>query len=408
MTLWACLHRGSALKWTVLLTATAAGLALALPAGALAKKPASAVVGAVYSQTNDVSSNSVVVFDRLANGQLVPRGQVATGGRGGLEDQHGCGPNCPFLDTQGEVTLTRDERLLFVVNAGSDTVSSFRVTPHGLKLADQVSASGDFPYSVTTQKHLLYVLNEKSLSIAGFRFTGSGKMRPIEGSVRSLSPGAQPGANGPRQIQFDRTGRTLAVTVLQPAVIDTFAVSHKGIPGQARANPSTSPLPFGFDFDPRNRLVVSQVHDLNGTPTGDTATYDLGGSGALTPIDTEGSNGFAPCWLDISSDGRFVYVVNTGAGTPSGATVSVYTLSPSGDLELIQVTPNIEIAPGVEELAMTDNALSRDDRYLYVAVPGIFQPSRIDIYQAGGDGKLTFIGATALNLAPGLSGLAAA
>jgi 6-phosphogluconolactonase len=400
-------------KWSVLLV-IAACVAVALPTAAVGKpKPGkhkqskpSDVVGAVYSQTNDTSNNEVVVFDRLANGQLTPRGSVSTGGQGGLEDQHGCGANCPFLDTQGEVTLTRNERLLFVVNAGSDTISSFRVTKHGLKLADEIGSNGDFPYSVTTHKHKLYVLNEKSLSIAGFRFTGSGKMRAIKGSVRNLSPGSQPGANGPRQIQFDRTGRTLAVTILAPAVIDTFAVNHKGIPGQAKANPSTSPLPFGFDFDPQNRLVVSQVHDLNGTPTGDTATYNLSGSGAVTPIDTEGSNGFAPCWLDISSDGRYVYVVNTGAGTPSGATVSVYSLSPSGNLTLIQVTA--KDAPGVEEFAMTDDALSRDDRYLYVVVPGVFGPSRIDIFQAGSDGKLTFIGATARNLAPGLSGVAAA
>src|SRR4051794_20965745 len=112
------LPRSLAMKVTLkslVLVAIAAVAAIALPTAAMGKpnkhkQQEPNVVGAVYSQTNDVNNNEVVVFDRLSNGQLVPRGQVSTGGRGGLEDQHGCGANCPFLDTQGEVTLTRNER----------------------------------------------------------------------------------------------------------------------------------------------------------------------------------------------------------------------------------------------------------------------------------------------------------
>ena len=52
-----------------------------------------------------------------------------------------------------------------MVNAGDNTVSSFRVTASGLKLADRVSSGGVLPISLTSSGHLLYVLNELSGNI---------------------------------------------------------------------------------------------------------------------------------------------------------------------------------------------------------------------------------------------------
>ena len=65
------------------------------------------------------------------------------------------------------------------------------------------------------------------------------------------------------------------MTLLGAPDINTFVLNGNGVPGNAIQNPSTAPLPFGFSWDARNHLVVSQVHDPNGTPTGDTATYSL-------------------------------------------------------------------------------------------------------------------------------------
>ena len=368
-------------------------------------------VGAVYTQTNDFDQNAVIVFDRYANGLIVQRASVPTGGRGGPSPQHGCGPACPFLDDQGALDLTEDGRLLFAVNAGSDTISSFRTTPHGLTLVDQISSGGDFPYSLTHHGHLLYVLNSMSLDIVGFRFSASGKLTPIPGSRRPLSSNAETGAGGPRQIGFDNTGRVLAVTLLGSPDINTFVLNADGTPGNALQNPSTGPLPFGFAWDARNRLVVSQVHDLDGTPTGNTATYRLTAAGRLVPIDTKDTNGFAPCWLAVSSDGANAYVANTGAGTPTGATVSVFGVGSSGILSLEQVTPQVVVFPfpppsGTTEFAKTDLALSSDDNYLYVVSPGVFTPaSHIDMYSVNDDGTVTLFGITPSTLAGGLSGL---
>ena len=80
--------------------------------------------GAVYTQTNSPGGNEVLVYDRAADGALAFAGAVPTGGTG-----TGTG-----LGNQGAVVLSGDGRRLFVVNAGSDEISSFRVTPDGLAL----------------------------------------------------------------------------------------------------------------------------------------------------------------------------------------------------------------------------------------------------------------------------------
>ncbi len=343
---------------------------------------------------NDLSANAVVVFDRSAGGSLKQRQVVPTGGKGNTQSV-GCGPGCPILDTSGEVALTRSGRILFAVNAGSNTVSSFRETGHGLKLVDQQPSGGLQPESVTTARHLVYVLNDNSGTISGFRFNSSGKLTPIPGSTQSLKTTGPMGAG--RQIGFDNTGQVLVVTEVGMNLIDTFVLGHGDTPGPVTATPSASMFPFGFAFDPSNRIVISELTSMMGT--GSTSTYNLTGAGAVSPIDTEGTNGILPCWVAVTPDGRYVFVVNTGAGMP--APISRYSLGPNGKLTLLGLTPS---AAG--EFARTDEVLSGDGRFLYVLVPSVKagNTSHIDEYAVSG-GNLTLIGATPSTLAVGVSGL---
>ena len=186
---------------------------------------------------------------------------------------------------------------------------------------------------------------------------------------------------------------------MPPSSIDTFLVDKNDRPGTAMPHAPTTPLPFGFEFDQRNHLVMSQVTALPGV--GNTATYDLDTrTGNLTPIDTKTSGGQAPCWVVITNSGRYVFVVNTGGGAPS--TIARYGLAPSGFLTVLGLTP-----PNGEEFARTDESLSRDSKYLYVLNPGIFGPSKIDEYRVSPNGDLTLIGNTPPNGPNGQSGLAA-
>jgi 6-phosphogluconolactonase len=159
--------------------------------------------------------------------------------------------------------------------------------------------------------------------------------------------------------------------------------------------------------DRYNNLVMSQV---SAPPElampGNTATYDINtDTGQLTPIETVTADGVAPCWVVITPNGRYAFVVNTGGGAPP-ATVARYSLTSAGDLTLLGVTG--ENNANGDEFARTDEVLSRSGRYLFVLKPGIMAAnSQIDIYRVGSDGSLTLVGNTTPNGAPGMSGLAA-
>ena len=56
------------------------------------------------------------------------------------------------VNGSGSVNLTPDGRLLFVVNAGDNTVSSFRVTASGLKLADREHLRWGSPHQPHQQR----------------------------------------------------------------------------------------------------------------------------------------------------------------------------------------------------------------------------------------------------------------
>jgi 6-phosphogluconolactonase (cycloisomerase 2 family) len=376
------------------------GAAVAEANGGGGPKPK--VVGTAYTQTNDPAGNRLIVFARLSDGTLKQVQTVKTGGLGGQQDQPGCPGACPILDTQGEIASTPDEHLVFAVNAGSDSITSFLQTPFGLIPIDRISSGGDFPNSLTVHGNTLYVLNSNSGTIKGFKFGPLGFMVPIPGSTQSLVGNPPPESTvNARQIGFDNTGRVLVVSVLGGNMIETFKVDAFGRAGPiANSRAPQQPLPFGFAFDPKNRLVMSEVTSL--TAFGNVSTYSLNtNTAALSNIDSEPTGAAAPCWVVVTKDGRYTFVVNTGGGAP--ADISRYRLGNDGSLTSL----GANTGPNGAEFARTDEDLSRDSRFLYVLNPGIFagDVSKIDEYKVGNDGSLTLIGATPANLPAGISGL---
>jgi 6-phosphogluconolactonase len=376
-------------------------------------------VGAVYTQTNAPAGNSVVVFNRYANGTLKRRQAVSTGGNGSTQAV-GCGPGCKILDSQNEVVVSSDGKLVVAVNAGSNTVTSFRETGSGLKLVSQVSSGGTMPESLALYGDLLYVLNVATANsngttgnIFGLRVSADGHLSAI-GSSQPLAHLAPPDRSAdPRAIDIDPTGKVIVVTELAggfqgpggpPGTIDTFVVGSDGKAGPAVSHPSSDGFPFGFAFDGKGHLIVSNVHDpVTPTAIGSVSTYAVSSSGGLTPIDTKSSGGTLPCWIAVTGDSAYAYVVNTGAGQP--ATVNGFALGASGSL-----TPlSTGAAPVTGDFVRTDVTLSRDSKYLYVLAPtlGPGSPSHIDEYRRGADGSLTLIGQTAAGagLGAGASGL---
>jgi 6-phosphogluconolactonase len=423
-------------------------LVAALPAAALAQhngkrhhtkrhSAGQVVAGAVYTATNDPTGNAVVMYTRSANGTLTKRASFPTGGVG-IASQPPFG--FPIVDSAGSMSLTRDGRLLFVVNAGPNladgTISAFRVTSTGLQLAGTpISSGGWLPISLTTNGNLLYVVNEESSNIVGFRFTSSGHLTQI--STQSLSTTFP--TTVAAQIGFSPNGRDLVVTERGlPApngVIDTFPVNWNGTAGPAQQHVAPTPNPFGFAFvDARHLLVTDagfvatasgSAANPGGSPPnpldpsqffGSTSSYSLSGPGGLTFKGEFPSGGRAACWVVVTPNGRYAFVTNTlsaPAGSASGALtgdggVSRYAVSPHGRLTLLGQTDVPASQPMEPSGFPGEEALSGDGRYLYVLVPFIEGgPSHIDAYRIGPGGSLTLVQATNNDLPNGVSGLAA-
>ena len=169
----------------------ALGLAALAQAGLASAHPGDGAAGAVYTQSNDAAGNSILAFDRSADGALAPAGSYATGGLG-----TGAG-----LGSQGAVVL--DDDLLLAVNAGSDQVSVFRVGERGLRLADVEPSGGDQPISVTVQDGLVYVLNAGGTgNVSGFRLSERGNLRPLDGFDEAPEHGRV--RTGPGRVQPGR------------------------------------------------------------------------------------------------------------------------------------------------------------------------------------------------------------
>src|SRR4029453_1724343 len=188
------------LRGTVAAVVFLAWVALSAPAALASSGPGAAV----YAPSNSPAGNEVLVYARSGDGTLEPAGSFATGGAGS-----GAG-----LGSQGAVIVSEDHRWLFAVNAGRDSVSSFRIRPgHKLELVGTVRSGGSMPTSVAYRRGLLYVLNAGvPNSLTGFAVAGDGTMREIPGSTRPLSAGA----TSPAQVGFDRTGRTGVVNQRGP------------------------------------------------------------------------------------------------------------------------------------------------------------------------------------------------
>src|SRR5215208_4947678 len=249
--------------------------------------------GAVYVMTNQVE-NAVATFNRAPDGSLTPAGVFSTGGAGDPVAQPGDPPTDP-LASQGSLLLSEDKHLLFAVNAGSNEVSVLAVGKSGLALVDKVASGGARPISLTLHEDLLYVLNEGGTpNITGFTGGEAGELTPLAGSTRPLAGG---GAADPAEVRFSPDGTLLVVTEKDTNVIDTYAVGTDGLAGGPVANPSNGVTPFGFEFNNRGQLVVSEA--FGGAPNQSAvSSYTASPGGALSVVSGSVPNfQTASCWV---------------------------------------------------------------------------------------------------------------
>jgi 6-phosphogluconolactonase len=353
-----------------------ATMAIFAPTAASASQGAA---GAVYTLTNAATGNAVLAYARSGDGSLTPDGSFPTGGNGN-GDPAGLG-------SQGSAIVSHENHLLFAVNAGSNSISSFRVGSHGLQLADIEPSGGTLPISIAFQRGLLYVLNGGGTNnITGFTVGRDGSLQPLANSTRFLSV-ASP---GPAQVGFNDDGTVLIVTEKNTNLIDTWLVGADGLLSGRVLNPSAGPTPFGFAVDKRNTLIVSEAG-----ANGGASTYRFAANGSLIPVSSMVMTGQrAACWAVVTENGRYGYVTNAGTGNISG-----FAIASDGSASLLDADGVTAITGGNP----TDAALSGDSRFLYARVSAT---SSIAVFRIGSDGSLAAL-PSFTGTPPGLAGLAA-
>ena len=358
--------------------------ALATPAIAGAEGNPDHAAGVVFVQTDNVAGNQVVAYDRAWDGTLTYAATYDTGGLGGALN----GAKVDFLASQGSLTYDQAHGLLFAVNAGSNTVSVFKVHHDDLELVQQIASGGTFPVSVASHGNLAYVLNAfDGGSVAAF-WIGGGLLHVIAGSTRSLGltipTDATQFTHTPGQVAVSPDGHQLIVTTkATTSSIDVFRIHHGGwLSDSPAVNVEPGAVPFAISFDHRGDLVIANAG------TNSLSTYQLNWDGTVTQIDSVLTGQKATCWVTTARG--FLFASNAGSPSESGFGVD------DGQLSLVSTTTT---DPGAVDAAASDGG-----RYLYVQA-GL--NGNVDEFRVNWDGSLTSIGSVTVPGGAGGEGIVA-
>jgi 6-phosphogluconolactonase (cycloisomerase 2 family) len=326
------------------------------------------------------------VFERDNRGALHQGHSYHTGGRGS-------GGTVDPLTSQGSLTLSTDGHWLFAANAGSSTLSVFRVDGTHLFLTDEVSTEGSEPNAVAQHGDLVYVLNTAASSnVVGFRFS-FGHLRRIDDSLRLLT-----GNNaGSASVAFSPDGKMLTVTERGSNSFDVFGVQTDGRLSLLTNTPSAVPGVFAATFAPNGTVISSETG--SSAPSSSTITsYAVQTDRTLKAITTLPTLGAANCWNAVTPNGKFVYASNAGTSSIAG-----FALQANGALAPIGQTVVGNNPPGSANL---DIAISADGAYLYSLNAGTGTVGVFQIDEARG--TLKSLGATGdLPAGAGVNGIAA-
>ncbi|HEY2557280.1 MAG TPA: beta-propeller fold lactonase family protein, partial [Diaminobutyricibacter sp.] len=267
-------------------TALFATPALASPAPAGFDHPAAAV----FVQTDGLTGNAVVAYDRAADGSLHQAGTYATGGLGGQL----AGSVVDHLASQG--SLVYDRGLLYAVNAGSNTVTVFAVRGDRLLRIETLGSGGAFPVSVATHGAFVYVLNARNGgTVQGYVRLGDLLVRiPSWNRALGLNAAQTPEfTSTPGQVAFTPDGSKLVVTTKgNGSAIDVFAVNRFGaLSPQPVKNVESGAVPFAVTFDAGGHLVVAEAG------TNAVATFSINADGTLALVAQAATGQGATCWI---------------------------------------------------------------------------------------------------------------
>jgi len=396
--------------------------------------PPTGFTGAVYAGTDhvgnssgfDIEDNFVVAFGRDASGDLTLIDYFETGGVGsGGRPAPDRPPRLNPLISEDSL-LAVDDRYLLVVNAGSNSVTSFRINADfTLSRVDVETSGGTMPISLAYRNGVVYVANadedgvfttlsNQSGSITAMRLdSATGELIRIGGFSLSLR-------GRPADLEVTPDGGFLIASSLnagspqlpQPtaAEVSSFRIQADGTLGTTPSGTGQStsinnaagrnlPNAIGIEtyaLGGRQFVIAaeSRTDSSTGAPAANFAAFQTG-SVSTWEIAADGS--FIPRSQDFllgpSATSRFLQAgflaysplfSTFWVATSAGATISGYGLNADGTIargELLvsgAAADPASATPLADADGYTDLAVSADGRWLYQLV-GL--KGRIDVYE---------------------------
>ncbi len=396
------------------------------------KGNSSGFAGAVYAMANGVESNSIAAYGRRSDGTLEFIGNFATGGKGGIFDG---GEGLDPLISAYALEITQDRRHLLAVNAGSSTITAFRINrDFSLTKTDQAFTFGVGPNSIALRGSTVFVTNidadgefagepDQEGSLVSYKLTRKGRLIPLHKNYRTLE-------NRPSAVRISPNGRNLLVSSINAgsAALESqsndelvmFGLRYGKLTAQPVAtatstevnNPEGRNLPSAIGFEVvreggRQFAVVTEAREFqpNGAPpafpalqTGSVSTWEIIAGRDLEPVNLdvipENRSIFdgerTACWLTFSNDQSLFWVSNA-----LDASLSTYSFD-AGNIEVVEEIAAQGIGPTSSDPAVAfgetqgwiDLDASADGNFLY-QLYGL--EGTIGVFAVNEDGTLTEI-----------------
>ncbi|KAK6850382.1 hypothetical protein PG995_005129 [Apiospora arundinis] len=328
---------------------------------------------AIYTISND-QQNAVVAMPVQADGMVGKATSTATGGTGanGIDGSKN-EPSAPdALFSQSALTVAG--KMLFAVNAGSNTVSMFAIdAADSTKLTmvgKPAAVPGEFPTTVAASdknKMVCVGMTGAKAGVACAPFSAGGGVGPMD-ALRHFNLGQSTPPVGPTntvsQVFFSRDQRTLFATVKgDPTKNNTgflarFAVADAGGCGGATvaqkgsmASPAGTAVLFGAATIPGSQDIFATDASFGAAVLSmqDANAVAVKGKGIV-----DGQK--ATCWATVSPATKSAFV--TDVGTNRLVEMSVSNAKIMGQVDL---SPNGD--PGLIDLMAGDN-------FIYALSPG--------------------------------------
>jgi len=286
-------------------------------------------VGAAYFITNEPDGNFIVSSIIGKDGQLALRQALSTGGLGahGNDGSAAGGPDPLF--TQGAVKASSAANIVATVNAGSNTLSLFKINPDApanlQMIGKPVGSGGEFPVSLAINKvgDMVCAVNGGAVNgVACFSVDQTKGLVPIANTVRSLGLNQTTPATGPAgtvsHVIFSEDNKQLIASVKgippAPGIIAVWDIAEdKSLSADFKAvQPAAGGLlPFSMTVIPGKNAILAtdagvgvDIFDLSAGAAAGVAA----GKSSVLPIEGQA----ATCWSSFSPKTGNFYVTDIG------------------------------------------------------------------------------------------------